>query len=99
MRKKMLRWNSCTTSCTSGREANLTNNITPATNASQLHVITNQLRDFVSVVTEPERRDTFLAIALAASYLKFAKQCTDDEVVVIRSCDPFTEVEDFHAFS
>lgn len=73
------------------REANLTGNITLATNASQLDIIINQLGDGVSVVTEPERRDTFPAIALAASYLKLAKNCPDDEVVVIMPCDPFTE--------
>lgn len=78
------------------KEAKLTNNITLATNASQLNVITNQLGDTISVVTEPERRDTFPAIALAASYLKLAKQCADDEVVVIMPCDPYTEAEYFH---
>ena len=71
--------------------AKLTDNITLATNASQLDIITNQLGDTVSVVTEPERRDTFPAIALAASYLKFAKGCAGDEVVVIMPCDPYTE--------
>lgn len=74
------------------RLANLTNEITLATNASQLDIITNQLGDTVSVVTEPERRDTFPAIALAASYLKLAKQCADEEVVVIMPCDPYTEL-------
>lgn len=74
------------------REANLTNNITLATNASQLDIITNQFGEKVSVVTEPERRDTFPAIALAASYLKFETGCSDDEVVVIMPCDPFTEL-------
>lgn len=74
------------------RLANLTHEITLATNASQLDIITNQLGDSVSVVTEPERRDTFPAIALAASYLKLAKQCPDDEVVVIMPCDPYTEL-------
>ena len=74
------------------RLANLTHEITLATNASQLDIITNQLGDSVSVVTEPERRDTFPAIALAASYLKLAKQCSDDEVVVIMPCDPYTEL-------
>ena len=73
------------------READLTDNITLATNASQLDIIINQLGESVSVVTEPERRDTFPAIALAASYLKLAKNCPDDEVVVIMPCDPFTE--------
>lgn len=74
------------------RLARLTKDITLATNASQLDIITNQLGDTVSVVTEPERRDTFPAIALAASYLKLAKQCADDEVVVFMPCDPYTEL-------
>lgn len=73
------------------READLTDNITLATNASQLDIIINQLGESVSVVTEPERRDTFPAIALAVSYLKLEKNCQDDEVVVIMPCDPFTE--------
>ncbi len=74
------------------QEANLTNDITLATNASQLDIIQNQLGERVSVVTEPERRDTFPAIALAASYLKLKKKCEDDEVVVIMPCDPYTEL-------
>lgn len=73
------------------REAHLTDDITLATNASQLDIIINQLGDSVSVVTEPERRDTFPAIALASGYLKMKKGCPDDEVVVIMPCDPFTE--------
>lgn len=79
------------------QEAHLTNDITLATNASQLDIITNQLGDAVSVVTEPERRDTFPAIALAASYLSLAKKCSDDEVVVIMPCDPYTEAGYFEA--
>lgn len=81
------------------REANLTENITLATNASQLDIITLQLGESVSVVTEPERRDTFPAIALAASYLKLAKGCNEDEVVVIMPCDPYTETEYFNTIS
>lgn len=77
------------------KETNLTNNITLATNTSQLDIITNQLGDAVSVVTEPERRDTFPAIALAASYLKLAKHCDADEVVVIMPCDVYTELKYF----
>ncbi len=73
------------------REAHLTDDITLATNASQLDIIINQLGDSVSVVTEPERKDTFPAIALASGYLKLKKGCPDDEVVVIMPCDPFTE--------
>ena len=81
------------------RQANLTNDITLATNASQLDIITNQLGDAVSVVTEPERRDTFPAIALAASYLSLAKNCPDEEVVVIMPCDPYTEIGYFETIA
>ena len=81
------------------KEANLTTDITLATNASQLDIITNQLSDTVSVVTEPERRDTFPAIALAASYLSLAMNCSDDEVVVIMPCDPYTEIGYFETIS
>lgn len=81
------------------REANLTNDITLATNTSQQDIIVNQLGDSVNLVTEPERRDTFPAIALAASYLKLAKQCADDEVVVIIPCDPYTELGYFETIS
>lgn len=80
-------------------ESNLTDNITIATNASQLDIITNQLGDKVLVVTEPERRDTFPAIALAASYLSLEKKCSDNEVVVIMPCDPYTEIGYFEAIS
>lgn len=72
------------------RLSNLTNDITLATNASQQDIIVNQLGNTVNLVTEPERRDTFPAIALAASYLKFTKQCADDEIVVVMPCDPYT---------
>lgn len=74
------------------QESNLTDAITIATNASQLDIITNQLDDNVSIVSEPERRDTFPAIALASSYLKYAKKCSNSEVVVIMPCDPYTEL-------
>lgn len=81
------------------RQAKLTTDITLATNASQLDIITNQLGDEVSVVTEPERRDTFPAIALAVSYLSMVKNCPDDEVVVIMPCDPYTEIDYFEAIA
>lgn len=73
------------------REVKLTDNITFATNAVQRDSIINQLGEDVNVVTEPERRDTFPAIALAASYLAKEKKCNDDEVVVIMPCDVYTE--------
>lgn len=73
------------------KNANLTNNITLATNSKQLDIIINQLGDTVSVVTEPEQRDTFPAIALAASYFSLEKHLPDDEIIAIMPCDPYTE--------
>ena len=73
------------------RESKLTDNITFATNAVQCDSIINQLGEDVSVVTEPERRDTFPAIALASSYLSKEKECSNDEVVVVMPCDVYTE--------
>ena len=72
-------------------EANLSANITIATNASQSDIILNQLGQLIDMVTEPERRDTFPAIALAASYLALEKKCSPDETVVVMPCDPYTE--------
>lgn len=77
------------------REAKLTDNITFATNAVQRDSIINQLGEDVNLVTEPERRDTFPAIALATSYLAKEKKCNDDEVVVIMPCDVYTESKYF----
>lgn len=78
------------------KEAMLTKDITLVTNTSQSGIITNQLGGSVAIVTEPERRDTFPAIALAASFLKFVKKCSDKEVVVIMPCDTYTEANYFH---
>lgn len=81
------------------REAELTKNITLATNTIQRDSIINQLGEDVNIVTEPERRDTFPAIALAASYLAKEKQCSADEVVVVMPCDVYTEAKYFATIS
>lgn len=73
------------------REAKLTDNITFATNAVQRDSIINQLGEDVNIVTEPDRRDTFPAIALAVSYLAKEKKCESDEIVVVMPCDVYTE--------
>ena len=73
------------------REAGICDSITVATSQSQRDVIINQLGDGIPVVTEPERRDTFPAIALASSYLACERKCPADEVVIVMPCDPYTE--------
>ncbi len=72
-------------------ESKIEADITVATSVSQKDSITNQLGSSVDVVTEPERRDTFPAIALSASYLIKSKQCDPDEVVVVMPSDSFVE--------
>ena len=73
------------------KESGFSDSITVATSASQRDVIINQLGDEISVVTEPERRDTFPAIALASSYVTHEMHCSADEIVVVMPCDPYTE--------
>ncbi|MCD7709923.1 MAG: cupin domain-containing protein [Porphyromonadaceae bacterium] len=73
------------------RESGLDASITIATSAAQKDAITNQLGNHVDVVTEPERRNTFPAIALASTYLSLEHHCTRDEIIVVMPIDPFTE--------
>ena len=73
------------------RVAGICDSITVATSQSQWDVIINQLGDEIPVVTEPERRNTFPAIALASSYLAYERKCPTDEIVVVMPCDPYTE--------
>lgn len=62
-----------------------------ATSKSQVDMINSQLGNDVSIIIEPERRDTFPAIALAASYL-YSKEHVDlDEVVGVLPVDPYVE--------
>ena len=65
--------------------------ITIATNTGQRDSIISQLGEKVKIVLEPERRDTFPAIALSTIFLAIDKQCSEDEVVVVMPCDAYTE--------
>jgi mannose-1-phosphate guanylyltransferase len=66
-----------------------------ATGISQVDAIKNQLGDEVDIVIEPERRDTFPAIALSAAYLALEKQIGKDEIVVVLPVDPYADIEYF----
>ena len=80
-------------------ESSLDASVTIATSASQRDFIETQLGATVDVVTEPERRETFPAIALSVSYLASQKGCSRDEVVVVMPCDTFTEALYFKAIA
>lgn len=65
--------------------------VTIATSKSQVSAIKNQLGKKVSVCVEPCRRDTFPAIALAATYLHDELGVTREEGVVVCPVDPYVE--------
>lgn len=62
-----------------------------ATSKSQLEMIHNQLGYNVPLVIEPDRRDTFPAIALAATFLYSVEGTKLNEVVAVLPVDPFVE--------
>ncbi len=62
-----------------------------ATSKMQRGMILRQLGMDVPLIIEPERRDTFPAIALAASYLYSIQNVAEDEVVVVLPVDPYVE--------
>lgn len=81
------------------KEAQPNAQITIGTNKSQVEIIKEQLGEDVGIVLEPERRDTFPAIALACAYLSSEKKVSNDETVIVLPCDPYTEVEFFKTLS
>ena len=72
-------------------ESGLSTSVTVVSGAIQRDSIEIQLGDRVDMVLEPERRNTFPAIALAASHLVWGKGCSRDEVVVVIPSDTYAE--------
>jgi len=71
--------------------ANLAAHASIATGKDQADLIHSQLGPHVPVIVEPERRDTFAAIALSASWLYSVQGADLAETVVILPVDPFVE--------
>lgn len=65
--------------------------VTIATSKTQVSAIHNQLSDNVSVCVEPMRRDTFPAIALAATYLHDELGVSENEAIVVCPVDPYVD--------
>ncbi len=80
------------------KEAGLDKSLTVTTSSTQESAIVGQIGDSANIVIEPERRDTFPAIALACCYLKFNKCLSDDEVVIVMPVDPYVDIDYFHKF-
>lgn len=73
------------------KETGINANIVIATGKSQVESIKSQLGENTDVVIEPERRNTFPAILLASAYLKYKKNVSDDDTVLVLPVDPYTE--------
>ncbi|MGN8844468.1 sugar phosphate nucleotidyltransferase [Niallia sp. HCP3S3_B10] len=74
----------------------LANDATIATSKIQREIIQSQLGLDVPIITEPDRRDTFPAIALAVTYLYTVEKISEDEVIIVLPVDPFVEIDFFH---
>ncbi|MBM7618575.1 mannose-1-phosphate guanylyltransferase [Bacillus tianshenii] len=62
-----------------------------ATSKMQRDMIHSQVGTDVPIIVEPERRDTFPAIALAASYLYSEKNTSEEEIIAVLPVDPYVE--------
>lgn len=62
-----------------------------ATGKGQTDILVGQLGDSVPIIVEPERRDTYPAIALAATYLYSIQGVSLNEVIVVLPVDPYVE--------
>ena len=74
---------------------NLNKSTIIATSKSQVDMIHSQLGNHVPLIIEPERRDTFPAIALAATYLYSVKGTDLNEVIGVLPVDPYVDVQFF----
>ncbi|KGX91003.1 sugar phosphate nucleotidyltransferase [Pontibacillus marinus] len=73
------------------KNTNLTDSAVIATSKMQRDMIHSQVGEDVPLIIEPERRDTFPAIALAASYLYTNEQVNRDETIVVLPVDPYVD--------
>ncbi|AIQ14748.1 sugar phosphate nucleotidyltransferase [Paenibacillus durus] len=65
------------------------------TSKSQVEMIQSQIDDCPPLIIEPERKDTFPAIALSVSYLLTRTAAEKDEVVIVLPVDSYVETDFF----
>lgn len=66
-----------------------------AVNRSQLGILRSQLGDNIPVIVEPERKDTFAAVALAVAYLHSVCGAEAEEVVCVLPADAYVDHDFF----
>ncbi|WP_010270021.1 sugar phosphate nucleotidyltransferase [Paenibacillus senegalensis] len=80
------------------RQAGLSSDVHIATGKAQVDMVQSQLGSSVPLIIEPERKDTFPAIALAAVYLYSMRGVGLDEVITVFPGDPYVEDAFFREF-
>ncbi|MCI1593392.1 MAG: cupin domain-containing protein [Heyndrickxia oleronia] len=73
----------------------LSDNVVIATSKIQKDMIYSQIGEDVPLVIEPERRDTFPAIALTSSFLYSIQGVSLDETIAILPVDPYVDNDFF----
>lgn len=69
----------------------LSENAVIATGKAQVDMINSQLGNDTKVIIEPERRDTYPAIALATAFIKSVEGANNDDIVTVLPVDPYVE--------
>lgn len=72
-------------------DAGMANRSYIATGKSQVEVLQSQLGSDIPLIVEPERRDTFPAIALAAAYLYAIEGVSLHETIAVLPVDPYVD--------
>lgn len=76
-------------------EVGLASHSCVVTGNAQAEIIHSQIGEHVPLIIEPERRDTFAAIVLAASYVNSVIGADPEETIVVMPVDPYVELEYF----
>lgn len=76
-------------------EVGLASHSCVVTGNAQAEIIHSQIGEQVPLIIEPERRDTFAAIVLAASYVNSVIGADPEEAIVVMPVDPYVELEYF----
>lgn len=74
--------------------ADLSESTVICASAGQVEMLRNQLGN-VNIAIEPERRDTFPAVALSCAYLVSKLGANADDILCVLPVDPYTEVSYF----
>lgn len=77
-------------------ELNMQKDAYIATGEAQRSILKSQLGiNDSKIISEPSRRDTFPAIALASSYLKTIVGVNEDEIITVLPVDPYVDISFF----